>query len=221
MLFVVRHAESVENAAKYEGFYQDPRPYSGSFAHALSQEIVGLTPRGFRQAEWLGRTLTPMLGTSPSVYTSTYRRSIDTASVAFPVLPDGWPRQSALLDEQHYGDATYMTKRELFAAYPDTAEERRTRKHAWTAPGGECLASHVVGRATAFIDSVRVAAEAVDIVAVTHHTTIIALRSILEELPIPELLASEKERKTPNVAVFAYERRGARFESRDVIAPPI
>lgn len=218
MLFVVRHAESVENATKHGGFYRDPRPYSGAFAYTLSREIVGLTPRGFRQAVWLGTVLPPKLGAEPAVYTSTYRRAIDTASLAFPDLHDGLPRQSALLDEQHYGEATYMTKRELFAAYPDSAEERRTRKHEWTAPSGECLASHVVRRARAFIDDV---SDATDTVAVTHQTTIIALRSLLEDAAIPALLAREKQRKTPNAAVFAYERVGSRFELRGVIDPPI
>ena len=223
MLFVIRHAESVENAAKYDGFYPDPRPYGGVFAHALSWEIVGLTPRGFRQADWLGTHLTTATAGEPgSVYCSTYRRSIDTASIAFPNLPEGWPRQSGLLDEQHYGDATYMTKRELFAAFPDTAEQRRTCKHLWNAPGGESLSTHVAARAAEFIENIKgVLIEGAHVIAVTHQTTILAVRSILENQPIPDLLAQEKRGKTPNAAVFTYQVRASHIVLWDVIAPPI
>jgi broad specificity phosphatase PhoE len=223
MLLIARHAESIENAAKYNGFYQDPRPYSGAFAQHLCREIVGLTPRGFRQASWLGAVLASLASQQPVLgYCSTYRRTIDTSAIALPGLPEGWPVQTALLDEQNYGDATYMTKRELYAAYPETAEERRTRKHQWTAPGGECLSVHVLGRAREFINSISgdIAAGA-DIVAITHQTTIIALRSHLEGSPIPDLLAREKQGKTPNAAIFAYEFRDSRFDLRDVINPPM
>src|SRR6266702_5491075 len=113
VLVLVRHAESVENADKYNGFYQACRPYSGQAAHRISRNVVGLTPRGFRQALWLGEALADLNGPGLCVYTSTYRRVIDTAAVAFPCLPAVWPQQTHLLDEQHYGDATYMTKTEL------------------------------------------------------------------------------------------------------------
>lgn len=43
-------------------------------------------------------------------------------------------RQTPLLDEQHYGDATYMTKAGLFATCPETREDRQTRKHLWVRP---------------------------------------------------------------------------------------
>ena len=78
LLVVVRHAESVENADKYNGFYQDRRPYSGQAAHELSRTVVGLTPRGFRQAEWLGEAMSDLASQNLRVYTSTYRRAIDT-----------------------------------------------------------------------------------------------------------------------------------------------
>ena len=40
---VVRHAESIENADEYSGFYHDRRPYDGRAAHEISRNIVGLT----------------------------------------------------------------------------------------------------------------------------------------------------------------------------------
>ncbi|MBC6465497.1 histidine phosphatase family protein [Actinomadura alba] len=80
----------------------------------MSRNVVGLTPLGFRQSVWLGEALADL--NPKCVFTCTYRRSIDTAAITFPDLPEGRPRRTALLDEQHYGDATY----------PNGAEDRRT-----------------------------------------------------------------------------------------------
>ncbi|MBT2900221.1 histidine phosphatase family protein [Streptomyces sp. McG3] len=112
LLTLVRHAESIENATKHTSFYQDPRPWNSQAAHALSRDLVGLTPRGYRQCQWLRTALEKLVGREPYVYSSPYRRALDTVELALP----GWPADvTALLNEQHYGDATYMTKRELFS----------------------------------------------------------------------------------------------------------
>lgn len=181
LLTVVRHAESIENATKHTSFYQDPRPWDSRAAHALSRDLVGLTPRGYRQCLWLRTALVGAVVT-------------------------------ALLNEQHYGDATYMTKRELFATWPECEADRQTRKHLWTPPGegGESLAVGVLARATAFVESLDEGPTAV--VAMTHHTAILALRSVLERRPVTELVDEARERKTPNVGVLVYERRGHRFD---------
>nr|WP_307569181.1 phosphoglycerate mutase family protein [Streptosporangium lutulentum] len=231
LLAVVRHAESVENADKYTGFYHDRRPYGGRAAHHLSRTVVGLTPRGFHQSIWLGRTLAPLVGARVRVYTSTYRRAIDTATLAFPGLPDGWPRRTSLLDEQHYGEATYMTKQELFATYPEGADDRRLRKHLWVPPGGgESLAGGVGQRARAFTELLQTNLDSDPgvgpgvgsaIVAITHHTMILALRALLEDRPVEEVVAESKAAKTPNAAIFRYEMSDGAFTKTDVIAPLI
>lgn len=220
-LVIIRHAESVENANKYNGFYQDPRPYDGLAAHRISRHIVGLTPRGFRQAQWLGEILPTISHGDKQVYTSTYRRAIDTALIALPELRKPWPKQTALLDEQHYGDATYMTKRELYAAYPDTADVRRQRKHLWTAPGGgESLAEGVIQRAADFVEIARHDLEITgSVVAFTHQTAAIALRSLLEGRPLEDILVEEKLSKMPNAAILRYEVRGSCFVKQESIAP--
>lgn len=168
MLFLVRHAESVENATKYTGFCGNPRPWTGPAAHALFRDVVGLTPRGFLQCLWLRQTLRDLTGPDPAIRTSQYRRALDTAELALPGLPY---EVTALLNEQHYGAATYMTKRELYATYPEGAEDRQTRKHLWTPPGvgGESLAGGVLSRAMVFVDGLDTVS-ATDVVAFTHHT---------------------------------------------------
>ncbi|MFD7532264.1 histidine phosphatase family protein [Streptomyces sp. NPDC059849] len=217
MFFLVRHAESIENATKYTGFYENPRPWTGPAAHALSRDVVGLTPRGFRQCLWLRQALADLTGPDPVVRTSQYRRAIDTAALALPGLPY---EVTALLDEQNYGAATYMTKQELHATYPEGAEDRQTRKHLWTPPGdgGESLTGGVLQRATAFVDSLRTASAA-DVVAVTHHTAILALRAVLERQPVTELVDEAREHKMPNAAVLVYEQADGVFHARGTTQP--
>ncbi|MFF3015520.1 histidine phosphatase family protein [Streptomyces sp. NPDC057939] len=217
MLFLVRHAESIENATKYTGLYEDPRPWTGPAAHALSRDVVGLTPRGFLQCLWLREALRELAGPEPAVRTSQYRRALDTAALALPGLPF---EVTALLNEQHYGAATYMTKRELFATYPEGTQDRQTRKHLWTPPGagGESLARGVMRRATAFVEGLPVARGA-DVVAFTHHTAILALRAVLESRPVTELVEEARVRKTPNAAVLVYEQAGGLFHARGTVRP--
>jgi broad specificity phosphatase PhoE len=222
---VIRHAESIENADKYNGFYQDRRPYDGRAAHEISRNVVGLTPRGFHQALWLDQALAGLVGSARTrVFTSTYRRAIDTAAIAFPGL-DGRIERTSLLDEQHYGDATYMTKAELFATYPDGADDRRLRKHLWIPPGGgESLADGVLARARTFVALARAAArDGQAVIAVTHHTTILALRSLLEERPLTDVVDEARRVKTPNAGIYRYQPAdgdGDRFRVLEATAPP-
>lgn len=216
MLFLVRHAESVENATKHYGFYENPRPWTGPAAHALSRDVIGLTPKGFLQCQWLRDTLRDLIGPDPAIRTSQYRRARDTATLALPGLPY---EVTALLNEQHYGAATYMTKPELYATYPDGAEDRQTRKHLWTpGDGGESLACEVLRRATAFVDDLHTE-PAADVVAFTHHTAILALRAVLEDRPVTELVDEARGRKTPNAAVLIYEQVDSSFHARGTIHP--
>ncbi|MGW3274062.1 histidine phosphatase family protein [Streptomyces kronopolitis] len=219
-LAVIRHAESTENAAKLT-FYRDPRPWTAAAAHVLSRDLVGLTPRGFEQCLWLRRTLPELIGPAPAVCTSQYRRSQDTAALALPGLPS---EVTAELNEQHYGDATYMTQQELFATYPEGAEDRRLRKHLWVPPGdgGESLAGGVLRRAGTFLatlPAIASTAAAGAVVAVTHHTAVLALRALLERRPVTELVDEARRRKTPNAAVLLYRLRDERFETAGVAEP--
>ncbi|PZT75798.1 MULTISPECIES: histidine phosphatase family protein [unclassified Streptomyces] len=220
-LAVVRHAESVENADKHNGFYQDPRPWSGTAAHALSRDVIGLTARGFRQTVWLSETLPRIVGERPQVFVSQYRRARDTAELALPTIQ---AEVTGLLNEQHYGDATYMTMRELFDTFPGGADDRRSRKHMWTPPGedGESLAGGVHARVTEFL--ALLASAAVEggrnVAACTHHTAILGLRAVLEQRPVTEIVEESRARKLPNAAVLVYRAVTVGYELEQVIEPP-
>ncbi|UPT46831.1 MULTISPECIES: hypothetical protein [Streptomyces] len=53
----------------------------------------------------------------------------------------------------------------------------------------------------------------------THHTAILALRSVLERRPLTELVDEARVRKTPNAGVLVYERRGGRFHQAGSTEP--
>jgi hypothetical protein len=53
----------------------------------------------------------------------------------------------------------------------------------------------------------------------THHTAILALRSVLEQRPVTELVDEARVRKTPNAGVLVYERCGGRFRQVDAAEP--
>ncbi len=219
-LLIIRHAESVENAAKYAGFYQDPRPYDAVAAHWLSREVVGLTPRGFRQAAWLASTLPLLIDDEPKVFTSTYRRAIDTAAIALPSMSSEAFQQTRLLDEQHYGDATYMTKRELYDAYPCDVATRREQKHLWCAPGGESLALEVSARVAEFVGLARAELQTVrTVIAFTHQSATMAFRSHLEDRPLADVVAEERTAKLPNAAILHYQLAGRRFVRTGTTVP--
>lgn len=215
---MVRHAESTENADK-SLFYGDPRPWSGESAHVLSRDLVGLTPRGFRQSCWLAEVLPEIVGDRPRVYTSQYRRAKDCCEIVYPgragVIVTG------LLNEMHYGQATYMGKRELFTRWPDSEHDRQHHKHLWTPPGdgGESLAGDVTARCREFLADVDRGLVAV--VAFTHHTTILALRALLEDRPLAEVVEESRRRKTPNAGVLVYELDGDERGFLGLRKPPI
>ena len=114
-----------------------------------------------------------------------------------------------------------MTKDELFATYPDGAEDRKMRKHAWVPPGGgESLASGVWQRALQFVALARAELGAGDpVVAITHHTTILALRAILEQRALTDLAEEARTAKTPTAGIFRYDL-AEEFGKPETLAPP-
>lgn len=115
-----------------------------------------------------------------------------------------------------------MTKQELFAAHPDGASDRRERKHLWVPPGGgESLAEGVSRRAERFIALARAEMQAGrHVVAVTHHTTILALRALLERRTITDVVDVARKAKTPNGCVLRYALSVEGFNPVGMAAPP-
>ncbi|MDH6117364.1 hypothetical protein [Kitasatospora sp. GAS204B] len=114
-------------------------------------------------------------------------------------------------------------RRELFDTYPDLAEDRRLRKHVWTAPGGgESLAEGVIKRASEFATLAQAELRSPrTVIAFTHQTAAVALRSLLECRPLPDLLAEERKGKLPNAAILHYELQDGQFTGTGMTIPPI
>ncbi|MFI0977787.1 histidine phosphatase family protein [Streptomyces sp. NPDC021093] len=221
---------SVENATKYTGFYARPRPrprpWTGPADHALSRDIIGLTPRGFLQCLWLRDTLRDLTAPGPAIHTSQYRRAIDRHArpARHPLRNDGAPQRAALR-RRHLHDqagAVRHLPRGAVRHLPRGAEDRQTRKHLWTppGPGGESLTEGVLGRATAFANGLPALPE-VDVVAFTHHTTLLALRAVLERRPVTDLVDEARLHKTSNAAFRIYEQAatGGLFHARGALRP--
>lgn len=48
------------------------------------RDLVGLTPRGFRQCQCLRPAIEELVGREPNVCSSPYRRALDTVELALP-----------------------------------------------------------------------------------------------------------------------------------------
>ena len=92
----------------------------------------GLTERGRVFAAWLGRTLPTLVGAPPRVWTSTLRRTIETAAH----LP--WPSTPIRnLDEIDAGEFDGWTYEEIGDRRPEEAQARASDKLRYRYPRGE------------------------------------------------------------------------------------
>jgi hypothetical protein len=58
-------------------------------------------------------------------------------------------------------------------------------------------------------------------VAITHHTTILALRAILEQRAIADLVEEARTAKTPSAGIFRYDLAAGEFKKPETLSPPI
>ncbi|MGH9644912.1 MAG: histidine phosphatase family protein, partial [Terriglobales bacterium] len=124
----------------------------------------------------------------------------------------------------HYGGATYMTKKELFERYPENKQVRIETKHLWKPhEGGESLVDMIAGRVSSFVNKVKREIDSgLSVVAITHHTTIMALRTVLERRAPEEVIADTRERKVPNGGILVYRKLDTGSLSLvETISPPV
>lgn len=127
---------------------------------------------------------------------------------------------TALLNEQHYGAATYMTKQELYATYPEGTQDRQTRKHLWTPPAPtespSPAASYGAPRRSSTACTPRPRR-----MSWRSHTTPRSSRSARSwsSRPVTELVDEARVRKTPNAAVLIYEQADGLFHARGTAQP--
>ncbi len=222
-LEVVRHGESEGNVAR------DAAVAAGAeFIDVPTRDSdVGLTDLGRRQAEALGRSLAerPAQLQPTAVVVSTYRRAIDTASVALATAGLELP---LLLDERlrdrEFGVLDRLTGEGIIRRFPEEAERRRwLGKFAHRPPGGESW-SDVAQRLRGVLGDVRADLAGERVLLVTHDVVVLLVRYILEGMTEEQVLTLQREGQVLNggLTAFRYDEgtRAMRLHAFNSVMPP-
>ena len=234
-LWVVRHAESVGNAAR-------------DAAHASGAETIGvatrdpdvaLSERGGGQAQALGRWLArPDADGPPSaILTSPYRRTRETAAQIataagwrlFGALESGAPVKGRdepvsngdrspipvivdeRLREKDAGRLEGLTRAGIIARHPAEAEAYgQLGKFYYRPPGGESWCD-VILRLRSLVDVLRNEYAGGRVLIVSHQVVVVCLRYILEGLDEAGVLGLERPGEVANTSLTRYHRAGDRL----------
>jgi len=216
-LVLVRHAESLGNVADREAL--------AAKAHRLdladSDEQVGLSPEGERQAAALGDHVAGLADhRRPTVVVSSpYRRARDTAASALAAVG-----VEVLLDERvrerELGILDGMTWYGIQAEHPGESERRaRLGKFYYRPPGGESWADVVLRVRSLLVElQARYAGERVWVFS--HEAVILAFRYVIEGLDAASVLALQKSEPIANCSMTRYrDQDGAlRLVARDDVS---
>lgn len=245
-LWMVRHAESVGNAARTAA----QEAGESAFELPSRDADIPLSERGIEQARalggWFGRELAP---SPPSVVlVSPYLRTRQTAEQL--VAAAGWARreepdlaqvaerqkvpagdtgrQVAIpfvaderLREKDPGRLEGLTRKGIIANFPVEAEAYdRIGKFYYRPPGGESWCD-VVLRLRSLIEAMR--AEYADgrVLIVAHQVIVVCLRYVLEGLDEARVLDLERPGEVANASVTSYRRVDGRLvlERFNTVAP--
>ncbi|CAA9565667.1 MAG: hypothetical protein AVDCRST_MAG18-1458 [uncultured Thermomicrobiales bacterium] len=245
-LWIVRHAESVGNAARYAALA------AGGLTIALPARDpdVPLSERGVEQARALGRWFGGSLSPAPptAVLTSPYRRTRETT--AYLAAAAGWPIFGALetgapiagspaeadgagdgasiplivderLREKDAGRLEGLTRAGIIERYPAEATAYdHLGKFYYRPPGGESWCD-VVLRLRSLVDALRAEHGGGRVLIVTHQVIVVCLRYVLEGLDEASVLDLERPGEVANASVTSYRREGDRLAlvSFNIVAP--
>jgi len=200
-LLLVRHGESAGNVAR-------------DLAEAQGLEVidiaerdmdVGLSERGERQAEALGRWLGERGNRPTVVFASPYVRARRTAEIATEA--SGLDVRTVLDErfrEREFGALDRLTHAGIARRYPEEAELRaRVGKFYHRPPGGESWCD--VGlRVRSALDSITRSHWDERVMVVAHQVVIHMFRYVLEGLTEQEVLALSRGRDLANCSVTSF-----------------
>ena len=202
-LDLVRHGQSAGNVAN-------------DAARAAGHEMLDLAARdmdvplselGRRQAVALGSWFSEL--TPDVVYTSPYRRAVDTATIALSQAG----RDPAVccderLREREFGILDRLTRTGIEARHPEQAAARAfLGKMYHRPPGGESWVD-VAARVRDFYRDLRLDRSGDHVVVVAHQAVIQLFRYVLEEMTEAEVMAADAKEDIANTAVTTYEGDG-------------
>ena len=208
---LVRHGESMGNLAAAAA--------SSAGVEQIMVEHrdpdVPLSPLGLEQAVALGRGLAPLVSdqVSTAVWSSPYRRALDTARTALsqssselPVFVD------ERLRDRELGVLDLLTRRGVANRFPLEAERRQWwGKFYHRPPGGESWAD-VALRLRSYLNEVLISSPADRIVLVVHDAVVMLVRYILEALDEQTLLQIGATTPVKNASISIVQRREERWE---------
>lgn len=185
-IILVRHGETLWNEA----------------ARCQGQTDVELSPRGKEQARLLANRLAEEK--IEAIYSSPLRRALDTAqAVAGPHGLTVIVRDN--LKEMDQGELEGKTFAELKELHPDFLQAWRQDPTGLRVPGGESL-EELQERAWQVIEEIRSQNQLSQVVAVSHHITILTILCCFLGLPLSKFRRLKKE--LASITVMEYGERG-------------
>ncbi|MFL6063677.1 MAG: histidine phosphatase family protein [Friedmanniella sp.] len=199
-LVVIRHGESLGNAAAAEAYAADAEVISVDRRDA----DVHLSPTGVDQAQALARGLKPLLtdDVPTTVWSSTYVRAQQTAEISLAGAGADLP---VLLDERlrdrELGVLDMLTWKGVLNRFPLEAERRQwLGKFYHRPPGGESWAD-VVLRVRSFLLDLNAAPEGTRAIVFCHDALVLTFRYICEGLTERQILDIGAETPVKNVSI--------------------
>lgn len=235
-LWVVRHAESVGNAARIAA----QEAGEETIAVTIRDPDVPLSERGGGQARALGRWLARDAAFDPpsAILVSPYRRTRETAAQIAEAA--GWPLFGALesgapvkgrpqpgrapgeqppipvivderLREKDPGRLEGLTRAGIIKRFPLEAEAYgQLGKFYYRPPGGESWCD-VILRLRSLVDALRAEYAGGRVLIVSHQVVVVCLRYVLEGLDEEGVLALERPGEVANSSFTSYRRADDRL----------
>ena len=158
----------------------------------------GLSPKGFEHAEKVAGWLCDVY--FQAIYSSTLKRSVQTAEVLCRLHPETLLVKKPELSEISSGDMDCMTYKEFEEKFPDLFKARQNDKYHWSFPNGESYES-ALERVRPLLDTLK--SDAGNVAIVGHqgmNRTILGYLLDLQKAEIPYLV-------TPNDVIFVIENK--------------
>lgn len=202
-LWLVRHGESIANRAAAAAESEGLDTISVQFRDA----DVPLSDLGRRQAEALGSWLATNAASArpPSVWVSSYRRAIETTSIALRAADlDVQVRVDERLRDRELGILDLLTSGGVERLHPAEAERRRwLGKYYYRPPGGESWAD-VALRVRSILNDLDLATETPDpgvIMIAAHDAVVMVFLSVCLSMSEAELMEFARTNTVTNASV--------------------
>jgi probable phosphoglycerate mutase len=234
-LTVVRHEESAYNAlrerkkadpvyreflAAYERRREDPDTVrglalalvaDGGFLLGVGDHDTGTTERGAHQAETTGRRLSDLIQLPDVIFVSPYKRTRTTLghmAIGWPALADVRTVEEERIREQEHGLSLLYNDWRIFnVLHPEQEQLRELEGEYWYRyPQGENVPD-VRERVRSWTGALTRDYSGQNVLAVTHHLSILGLRANFERFGAEEFLELNEQERPVNCGATIY--RGA------------